>query len=137
MQEWQPKIKQGYDEIVSKYSVDTTHVILGGPSAGGYRSLLLGLNNTIPASGLLLSFAVYPYDTDSTVFIKSAERGLRIALLCGENDWAIQQQKKLGYHLDKYGIVNRFVVFPEEGHGFPENWPYYLDTSLEFLMEDK
>ena len=31
---------------------------------------------------------------------------------------------------------NRFVVFPEEGHGFPENWPYYLDTSLEFLMEN-
>jgi hypothetical protein len=137
MQEWQPKIKQGYDEIVSKYSVDTTHVILGGPSAGGYRSLVLGLNNTIPASGLLLSFAVYPYDTDSTFFIASAERGLRVALLCGEDDWAIQQQKKLGYKLDTYGIKNRFVVFPEEGHGFPKNWTYYLDTSLEFLMEDK
>jgi len=136
MEGWQQKIKQGFEEIVSKYSVDTTRVVLGGPSAGGYRSLVLGLNHTIPASGLLLSFPVYQMDSDSTLFIQSAERGLKVALLCGENDWAIQQQKKLGYLLDKYGIRNRFVVFPEEGHGFPENWPYYLDTSLEFLMEN-
>jgi len=137
MEEWQPKIKQGFEDIVSKYSVDTTQVIIGGPSAGGYRSLVLGLNHTIPACGLLLSFPVYPRDSDSTLFIQSAERDLKVALLCGKNDWAIQQQKKLGYKLDKYGIKNRFVVFPEEGHGFPENWPYYLETSLEFLMENK
>lgn len=137
MQEWQPKIKQGFEEIVSKYSVDTSRVILGGPSAGGYRSLLLGLDHTIPAAGLLLSFAVYPTDSDSTLFIQSANRGLKVALLCGENDWAIQQQKKLGYRMDTYGINNRFVVFPETGHGFPENWPTHLDTSLGFLLEDK
>ena len=136
MEGWQPKIMQGYEEIVSKYAVDTSRVIVGGPSAGGYRSLVLGLEHTIPASGLLLSFPVYPIDSDSTVFIQSAKRGLKVALLCGENDWAIQQQKKLGYLLDKYGITNRFVVFPEEGHGFPENWPYYLDTSVDYILSD-
>lgn len=136
MEGWQPKIRQGYEEIVAKYPVDTSRVIIGGPSAGGYRSLVLGLEHTIPATGLLLSFPVYPRDSDSTAFIQSAERGLKVAMLCGENDWAIQQQKKLGYLLDKYEITNRFVVFPEEGHGFPENWPYYLDTSLEYLMKN-
>ncbi|MCB2201139.1 hypothetical protein KQH26_00070 [bacterium] len=136
MEGWQPKIRQGYEEIVAKYAVDTSRVIIGGPSAGGYRSLVLGLNHIIPASGLLLSFPVYPIETDSTFFINSAERGLKVALLCGENDWAIQQQKKLGYLLDKYGIRNRFVVFPEEGHGFPENWPYYLDTSVDYILSD-
>jgi len=136
-EDWQGEIKQGYKQIISKYPVDTSNIILAGPSAGAYRSLVLGLNNEIPAMGLLLSFTVNPRVWDSTLYIKSAERGLKVALLCGENDWAIQQQKKLGYWLDKYGIKNRFVVFPEEGHGFPENWPYYLDTSLEFiLMED-
>ena len=68
MEEWQPKIKQGFEKIISKYSVDTTRIILGGPSAGGYRSLVLGLNHTIPASGLLLSFPVYPIETDSTFY---------------------------------------------------------------------
>ncbi|MCB2220691.1 MAG: hypothetical protein KQI35_09865 [Bacteroidetes bacterium] len=136
MEGWQPKIKQGYEEIITKYAVDTSRVIVGGPSAGGYRSLVLGINNTIPASGLLLSFPVYPRDSDSTLFIQSARRGLKVAMLCGENDWAIRQQKKLGYLLDTYGIRNRFVVFPEEGHGFPENWPHYLDTSVDFIISD-
>ncbi len=133
---WKAQIKDVYHKIISKYTIDTTQVILAGPSAGGYRSLLLGLNNSIPSKGLLLSFAVYPRELDSTLFIKAAEKGLKVALLCGENDWAIQQQKKLGYYFDKYGIKNRFVVFPEEGHGFPDNWPYYLDTSLDFILEE-
>ena len=136
MEDWQEKIKKGYEQIISKYPVDTSNIILAGPSAGGYRSLVLGLNNEIPAKGLLLSFAVNPRVWDSTLYINSAERGLKVALLCGENDWAIQDQKKLGYWLDKYGIKNRFVVFPEEGHGFPENWPYYLDTSLDFILKE-
>jgi dienelactone hydrolase len=136
MEDWTEKIVEGYEQIASKYPIDTTKIILAGPSAGGYRSLILGLNNQIPAKGLLLSFTVYPRELDSTLFIKSAERGLKISMLCGENDWAIQQQKKLGYLLDKYGINNRFVVFPEEGHDFPENWPYYLDTSLEFILKE-
>lgn len=136
MEDWQGKIKQGYKQIVSKYPVDTTRIILAGPSAGGYRSLVLRLNNIIPAKGLLLSFAVNSRIWDSTLYIKSAERGLKVALLCGENDWAIQDQKKLGHWFDKYGISNRFVVFPEEGHGFPANWSYYLDTSLDFILKE-
>lgn len=133
---WQNDIKNIYQQITSNYSVDTTKVILAGPSAGGYRSLVLGLNNEIPAKGLLLSFAVNPRTWDSTLYIKSAERGLKVALLCGENDWAIQNQKKLGYWFDKYGINNRFVVFPETGHGFPKNWTYHLDTSLKFILKE-
>lgn len=133
---WEAPIVKIYQQVISKYPVDTTQIILAGPSAGGYRSLVLGLNNSIPAKGLLLSFAVYPRDSDSTLFINAAERGLKVALLCGENDWAIQQQKKLGYLLDQYGIRNRFVVFPEIGHEFPENWPYYLDTSVDFILSN-
>lgn len=133
---WKNNIKNIYQQITSNYSVDTTKVILAGPSAGGYRSLVLGLNNEIPAKGLLLSFAVNPSVWDSTLYIKSAERGLKIALLCGENDWAIKTQKKLGYWFDKYKINNRFVVFPETGHEFPKKWPYYLDTSLDFILNE-
>jgi hypothetical protein len=133
---WNDQIISVYRQIISRYTVDTTQIILAGPSAGAYRSLLLGLNNSIPAKGLLLSFAVYPTESDSTLFIQAAEKGLKVALLCGENDWAIKQQKKLGYYLDKYGIENRFVVFPDEGHEFPENWPYYLETSVDFILNN-
>jgi acetyl esterase/lipase len=133
---WQQKIRQGCEAIVTKFAVDISRVILGGPSAGGYHSLILGLEHFIPAFGLLLSFQVYPRDSDSVVFIQSAERSLKLAMLCEENDWAIQQQKKLGHLLDKYGIQNRFVVFPEEGHSFPENCSYYLVALHTYLVEN-
>ncbi len=133
-EKWQENMKDIYQQIILKYAVDTTQVILAGPSAGGYRSLVLGLNNSFPVKGLLLSFAVYPRDSDSTLFKEAAEKGLKVALLCGENDWAIQQQKKLGYMFDSYEIKNRFVVFPETGHEFPENWSYHLDTSIDYIL---
>jgi predicted peptidase len=134
---WAGRVKKGYDQIITKYAVDSTKVIIAGPSAGGARSIILGVNYIIPAKGLLLSFAVTPGGIDSTTYINSAKRGLKIALLCGENDWAIKAQKELGVNLDKYGFTNRFVVFPEKGHEYPDNWSYHLDTSLEFILKEE
>jgi hypothetical protein len=39
--------------------------------------------------------------------------------------------------MDKYGKEDRFVVFPEEGHGFPENCPCYLNISVDFHMNNE
>lgn len=132
---WRNRVEEGFKQIIQKYPIDTSQVILAGPSAGGARALLLGLRNIIPAKGLLLSYAVAPGNLDSLAYIDAAGRGIKIALICGENDWAIKQQKELAYKFDKYGIQNRFVVFPEKGHEFPDNWSYYLDTSLEFIFK--
>lgn len=33
-------------------------------------------------------------------------------------------------------IKNRFVVFPEIGHGFPANFQHHLETSIEFLLKE-
>jgi hypothetical protein len=84
-----------------------------------------------------LSFTTVPGDLNSTAYISSAERGIKVVMLCGENDWAIQQQKEFGYKLDKYGISNRFVVFPETGHEFPDSRSYYFDTSIEYLLKNE
>lgn len=135
-EQWQNNIIAGLEQISEKYSIDKGKVILAGPSAGGYKSIELGLKNLIPAKGLLISFGVAPGDVDSTAYKQAAKRGLKVALLCGENDWAISRQKKLAYLLDKYGIENRFIVFPEEGHNFPDNWPHHMDTSLSFILKD-
>lgn len=132
---WQERIEKGFNQIINNYSVDTSKVILAGPSAGGARSISLGFRNVIPSKGLLLSFPVPPKLIDSLDYINAANKKLKISMICGENDWAIKQQKELAYKFDKYGIENRFVVFPEKGHQFPDNWPYYIDTSLEFLLK--
>lgn len=94
MEGYQPKIRQGCEDTFANCALDTSRVNLGCPSAGGDHSLILELEHYIPDSGLLLSFPVYIRDSDNAFFIQSAERGLKLAMFYGENDWPIQQQKK-------------------------------------------
>ena len=133
---WVEQITTGFNQIISKYSVDTTKIILAGPSAGGVRSIYLAYENEIPARGLLLNFPVIPRSIKNTTYLDFKERDLKVVQLCGENDWAIQQQKEFAYWLDRYMIKNRFVVFPEIGHDFPENFQHHLATSIEFLLKE-
>ena len=133
---WIEQVTTGYNQIISKCSVDTTKIILAGPSAGGVRSIHLAYKNEIPARGLLLNFPVIPGSIKDTTYLEFKERDLKVVQLCGENDWAIQQQKEFAYWLDRYKIKNRFVVFPEIGHDFPENFQHHLETSIEFLLKE-
>lgn len=132
---WSEQVNNGYKQIISKYPVDTSEIILSGPSSGGGRSIILGINNIVPASGLLLNFSVIPRGLSNDSYVKSAERGLKVVQLCCENDWGIQQQKEFGYWLDKYTIKNRFLIFPDKGHEYPANFQHHLDTSIEFLLK--
>ena len=133
---WIEQITTGFNQIISKCSVDTTKIILAGPSSGGVRSIHLAYKNEIPARGLLLNFPVIPGIIKNTTYLEFKERDLKVVQLCGENDWAIQQQKEFAYWLDRYMIKNRFVVFPEIGHGFPANFQHHLETSIEFLLKE-
>ena len=59
----------------------------------------------------------------------------RAALLTGEHDPRLPYQKKLGVWLDEQAVPNRFVVFPEKGHEFPEDFSHHLDVSLAYLLQ--
>lgn len=133
---WENQIISGYKKIISKYSVDTSKVILAGQSAGAYIAIYLGLENKISAKGFLLNFPVIPRNISNQKYLDFKERDLKVVQLCGENDWSIQRQKEFAYWLDRYMIKNRFVVFPEKGHGYPANFQHHLETSIEFLLKE-
>ena len=122
-----------YRQVLDEYPVDTSMVFIGGPSAGGYRSIMLGLRQIIPASGLLLMFPVIPPDLDNTYFKESSERKLRVVLITGEHDFSIREQKELAFRLDTAGIANRFIIFSGKGHEYPDELEDQIDLSLEFL----
>ncbi len=138
---WFGHITTGINQIISNCSVDTTKIILAGPSAGGTFSIYIARESKIPLRGLLLSFPgipgqLIPENLENKYYLDFKEKGLKVVQLCGENDFGIQQQKELAYWLDKYMIKNRFVVFPEIGHGFPANFQHHLETSIEFLLKE-
>jgi predicted esterase len=132
-QQWQNAVGQAYKQIIQKYSVDTKRVLVGGPSAGGAMSITIVQDQIIPVAGAILAFPVKPRDFDEAKLKQAAERGVCVALLGGENDFAIKQQKEIGVAFDKAGLPNRFVVFPNISHEFPKDFHTQIDISLEFI----
>jgi len=130
-------IVKAYDQITKKYKVNPSKIILGGVSAGGMRSIIIALNELIPTNGLILAFPVKPRELEEQKLQTAAKAGLCAALLCGENDWAIKQQKELSVIFDKNNIPNRFVVFSGKGHEYPDNFSDELDISIDFITKAK
>ena len=91
----------------------------------------------IPAAGLILAFPVKPRDLDVQKLINAANAGVRAVFLCGEKDWAIEQQKEMNYLFEKNNIKNRFVLFSGIGHEYPGDFSNQIDLSLDFIFERK
>ncbi len=131
---WTAVAQKTYREIVGKYAVDTTRVLLGGQSAGGRQSVVLAMENSIPVSGLILAFPVKPLELDTTRVRAAARRGMRAAILTGENDHRfLKGQKEMAVIFDRMGLPNRFVVFPFIGHEFPADFSRQIGVSLDFI----
>jgi hypothetical protein len=129
-------IQIAYNQIKQNYSVDTTKIVLGGQSAGGYRSVLIALDNLIPATGLILAFPVKPRELEVSKVMDMALRGVRAAFICGENDWGLKGQKEMAVIFDKLGVVNRIVIFPQIGHEFPPQFTEQVHQSLDFIWNN-
>ena len=129
-------VLEAYKQIVEKYAVDTSRVVLGGQSAGGRRALTLALDELLPATGLLLAFPVVPRDADFEKIDKAVERNVRTVFITGEKDRRFEQQKESAALFDKQGLPVRFVAYPEKGHEFPDDFPKQIDHGLDFIFQE-
>lgn len=130
-------MKNIYKKITDDYLIDTAKVILSGPSAGGMFSIDLAINKHIPAQGLVLAFPVKPENFNADKILNSGLKGLRISMICGENDWAIKSQKEMSVIFDKLGVQNRLLIFPDLGHEFPKDFSKQIDNSIDYIRNDK
>ena len=130
-------IRSIYEQIIERYSVDRKKVILGGPSAGGRRSLSLALDEIIPAAGLLLGFPVIPLEMEESKIQAMKDRGMRIVMITGEYDRRVKRQKELAVILDKHELPNRFLIFSGKGHEYPDDFSKEIDLSLNFIFPEE
>lgn len=129
-------ITEVYSQIINKYSVDTTSVILAGQSAGGALSLEL-INGHIQARGLLLAFPVKPGDFNISRAQRLKNSSTRIFMICGEQDKIFYPgQLELFTLLDSAKVENRFISYPNLGHGFPDDFNSQIDIGLEFILNN-
>ncbi len=130
-------ISQIYNQVITKYSVDTTSLILAGQSAGGAMSLGL-VNNGLLTKGLLLAFPVKPRSFDIKRAESLKESSVRVVMICGEQDKTFYPgQLELSSLLDSAEVDNKFISYPNLGHGFPDDFKFQIDQGLIFILDAK
>nr|NQU93470.1 hypothetical protein [Bacteroidota bacterium] len=123
-----------YEQVIEDYAVDTSSIFAGGPSAGGMRSIIMGYDDRFQLTGLLLAFPVVPRNIGDEQIDIISNKKLRVVLMTGETDFGLVQQKKFMVNMDEKEIPNRFLIFPEKGHQYPEDFSHHIDTSIDFLL---
>lgn len=129
-------MKNIYKKITEDYLIDTTKVILSGPSAGGMFAIDLAINKHIHAQGLILAFPVKPDSFKADNILNAGLKGLIVSMICGENDWAIMSQKEMSVIFDKLGVKNKLIIFPDLGHDFPKDFSNQIDNSIDYIRKN-
>jgi pimeloyl-ACP methyl ester carboxylesterase len=130
-------ISEIYGQVLRKYSVDTKSLILAGQSAGGALSLGL-VNNDLVTKGLLLAFPVKPGDFDMQKAESLKESSVRVFMICGAQDKNFYPgQLELSSLLDRAKVENKFITYPNLGHGFPNDFRFQIDQGLMFILDGR
>ncbi len=127
------EIAAAYREVLSRYAVDTSRVVIGGFSSGGFGSLVTFFAETVPASGFVVLCPEIPADASAEALVAAARSGARGTLLTTEQDGRLERQKEYVAHLIERGLDVRLVVTPNIGHWYPDNLEQLLDEALEHV----
>jgi acetyl esterase/lipase/ketosteroid isomerase-like protein len=128
------ELEAAYREIVAKYSVDPSHVLLGGFSSGGYGTLVTLFEGTLPASGFVILCPEVPDDPSRAALDGAARRGIRGTLLTTEQDGRLKRQEEYVSGLAAHGLSVRFIVTPKTGHWYPDDLESKIDEALAHIL---
>lgn len=126
-------LKKIYQEIIDKYSVDQSRIHAGGMSNGGSYTMHLVLNNILPISGFLGVCPGKPRDFDDEKVKAAVDRKVTGYILGGEKDYFLDNQKSMTESFTKAGLQHEFVIIPEMGHIYPDDFSDRLDIALDYL----
>lgn len=124
-----------YDQVLTNYPVDESKIIFAGMSAGGKKALDFTLNNYFPVSGLVLNCPVIPENVTDEMTKQFVEKNKKLGIITGENDFALEGQKKLVSIIDSLGGQTKMFITKDLGHSFPENFSQLLDEYLKWVIE--
>lgn len=132
------KIMKDIKEIESKYSIDTTRIILLGYSQGGSRAASLGITNPDVFKGIIAIASSFDKKGLKKYIpnLKEKEIGYYIIIGGKEREERLESNKKAKQLLEKNGVKVHLKIYPEIGHAFPPDPEEAIGTALRFLTED-
>lgn len=128
------EFKEIFEQIIKKYSVNKDKVVFTGMSAGGMLAIDYAFNQFVAVNGLVLNCPVVPNVSDSSIS-KFVDENKKIAIITGENDWGLNNQKDLINKVDKIGGNNKITINAGIGHEVAKDFSTLLDKYLIWILE--
>lgn len=123
-----------YERIITEYPVSKDKVIFSGMSAGGWLAIDYAFKQFVPVNGLVLNCPVIPNISDGSIN-KFVDENKKIAIITGENDWALTKQKDLINKVDSIEGDSKITINSGIGHQFSKNFSTLLDEYLNSFIE--
>lgn len=124
-----------YAEVLAAQPIDSSCVLVGGFSSGGYASLLVSLHALLPVRGFVALCPPVPDAITDAEIEAAVARGLRGSLLTTERDGRLDAQRALAEHFVAQGLPVEFAVAPDTGHWYPEDFAAQLDAAIGRILE--
>ena len=130
------EIKDHYDQLREKYSIDSKKIIIGGFSKGGEMAIWQTLMNKIPVSGFIAVNPGGPFIQDTEKWLPLIENDKTFTekrgyFLVGENDQSLENIKALHELLVSKGMDCKLIVSPAIAHDFPKDFDEILAQALQ------
>lgn len=130
------EIKDCYEQLLLDYSIDESHVIIGGFSGGSDASVDIAISNSIPAKGFI---ALCPDKRAMTFDLataqKAADRGVKGVIFEGEYELEPPVQDMLKI-FEKAGLPYEYHINKGIGHWYPNDLSQIVSKAVDFIIED-
>jgi predicted esterase len=128
-------LADAYAQALVAQPIDSTRVLVGGFSSGGCAALITSLRALLPVRGFVALCPPVPATITDAEIAAAAARGLRGTLLTTEHDGRLDAQRALAERLAAQGLAADFIVAPDSGHWYPEDFAAQLDAAIARILE--
>lgn len=128
-------IKECYNLILQKYSIDEKCIIIGGFSGGAITALDITFANVIPVKGFIAIGPDLPESFSNENVKLAAKRGTRGIFMEGEVLIPQEEQEKMIKAFEEISLPYEFYVNKGIGHAIPHDLDDKLNRSLSFICD--
>ena len=128
------EVREAYEKVCADYPVDTSEVLIGGFSSGGYGSLVVTFfEPAVPVKGFVILCPPMPENITAAEVTAARDRGVRGTIITTELDNRVPAQRAMADLLRDNGLQYQFVMTPNIGHWYPDDFPSRLDGAIEHI----
>ena len=127
-------LEAAFRDVLARYSVDRDRVVVGGFSSGGFASLVTAFHQFLPVRGFVALCPEVPTSIGDSEIAAAATRGMRGSLLTTAFDRRIETQRRLADRWKTLGLDGEFVVTPNTGHWYPQDFGQQLDRAVDRIL---